>query len=217
MHMAVLTADLVSSRHLLPARIEEITAQTAKDIERRLFRRKRTFELYRGDSIQAVLDPQQALRVALLWRSAIRAVDEGKGGWDIRIAIGIGEASYTGSRVSTSAGQAFELSGLLLDELKKKDSPRIGIRSASSSWNDQLETECILADTIMQRWTPGGAAAVFNALLYEETQEQLASRMGIAQSSIHKRLNSANWLALRHWLQYFQQQVLSYLETTNKS
>lgn len=213
---AVLTADIVTSRKISPGKLEEKVRSIAKELEQKLFRRKKTFEFYRGDSFQAIVAPAQSLHTALLWKSSIQSIQDNGKTWDMRIAIGIGEVNHMGNKISTSTGTAFEYSGLLLDELKKKDAPRIGVRTFHGLWNQQLETECLLADTIMQRWTAAGANSIYYALLHEETQNQLASRLGIAQSSVHKRLNAANWAAIRHWDQYFQQQVLSYSETTKK-
>ncbi|HRO42170.1 MAG TPA: SatD family protein [Flavipsychrobacter sp.] len=212
-NQAVITADIVASRKIKPKQLEETLRDIAKGIEKVLFRRKKTFEFYRGDSFQAIVPPELSLRVALIWKAAIQSVQENGKTWDIRIAIGIGNIAHKGAKVTTSSGKAFEYSGLLLDELKTKETPKLGIRTFDEKWNAQLETECILADIILQRWTAIGAESIYYALLYQETQEQLAARFGITQSAVHKRLSAANWSAIRHWEQYFSQQALSFSKT----
>ncbi len=209
----VLTGDIVGSRNINPVLLEQQFGIVSREIEKVLFRRKKTFELYRGDSFQCILPPAMALRVALLWRSAMRAVQVNGVQWDVRIAIGLDSVAHMGAGIGSSSGAAFEHSGLLLEQLKQKNLPRIGIQSFDEAWNRQLETECILADALMQRWTPGGATGIYTALLYNETQERLAARLEITQSAVHKRLNAANWSAIRHWEHYFSQQVLSYLKS----
>jgi len=214
--VAVLTADIVASRNLKPDKLETTLYEIAKGIEKVLFRRKKTFEFYRGDSFQAIVSPELSLRLALLWKAAIKSVQEDGKHWDIRIAIGIGDLTHRGNKVTTSAGKAFEYSGLLLDELKAKDTPKLGIRTFDENWNAQLETECLLADTILQRWTAIGAESIYHALLYQETQDQLAVRFNVTQSAVHKRLSAANWSALRHWEKYFSQQALLHIQKQEK-
>jgi len=211
---SVITADIVASRRLKPEKMEATLQEIAREIEKVLFRRKKTFEFYRGDSFQALIPPELSLRVALIWKAAIRSVQENGLTWDIRLSIGIGSVEHHGKKVTTSSGKAFEYSGLLLDKLKSKEMPRLGIKTFDENWNAQLEAECILADTILQRWTPMGAKSTYFALLYQETQEQLATRLNITQSAVHKRLIAANWYAIRHWEQYFSQQALSFSKTT---
>ena len=211
-YQAVLTADIVASRNLKPQKLETKLVAIAKEIEQVLFRRKKTFEFYRGDSFQAIVAPELSLRLELIWKAAIQSIQEDGRSWDIRIAIGIGSITHIGTKVTTSAGKAFEYSGILLDELKTKETPKISIRTFDEKWNVQLETESILADTILQRWTATGAESIYYALLFQETQEQLAARFNVTQSAVHKRLSAASWSAIRHWEQYFNRQALSYLK-----
>lgn len=210
---ATIIADVVSSREIKPEELENQMQLTAKAIEKQFFDRKKVFDFFRGDSFQGIVPPELALRIALLWKAALKSVKTKKGSWDIRVSVGLGEIHYQSSKVATSSGPAFEFSGLLLDELKQKDRPGIGIRSFNAEWNLQYETECILADAIISRWTPSGAATVYNALMFNETQEEIARRLNISQSSVHKRYQAANWPAIRHWEQYFRKQIVSYLKT----
>ncbi len=208
---AAITADIVSSRKKIPKSLEQKTAELSKIIEQKLFRRKKTFEFYRGDSFQGIVPPEKALLTALLWKSGIKSIEDKNGSWDIRIAIGIGEVDYQGKKTGTSTGSALEFSGILLDKMKTKTPAGIGVVSSVDAWNEQLETECLFADALMERWTAGAADTVFHAFLQNETQEQLATRFSISQSSVHKRLNTANWSVFKHWEAYFRQQVVSYM------
>lgn len=205
-NFAVLTADLVGSRKLPANAVESRVREVAKLIEARLFRRKKSHEFFRGDSLQALLSqPKDALRLALLWRAAIKATVSGAHQWDIRIAIGIGPVTHTAKTLAASGGPAFQQSGILLDGLKHSDTQRIAFHTSDQPWNEALNTECILAEQSMSRWTPTAAETVFQQLLYEETQQSLAERLGITQSSVHKRLQTAAWPAIRHWENYFRQ------------
>src|ERR1043165_129147 len=158
MQAAILTADIVHSTQIPSKDLEARTFTLTRELEKELFDKKPTFEFYRGDSFQALLPhPEDALRIALLWRTGIMATEPG--GWDIRLAIGIGAVDHIGERLSTSGGQAFHFSGTLLDNLKKTDNQRIAFQTFSETWNGRLETEGILAEGIMRRWTTGAADA----------------------------------------------------------
>jgi DNA-directed RNA polymerase specialized sigma24 family protein len=202
---AVLTADLVSSRKLTAKAVESRLGEVSKLIELKLFRRKKTFEFFRGDSFQALLtQPEKALHLALLWRAAMKATLSGARQWDVRIAIGIGTVTHQGKTLAASGGPAFQQSGTLLDSLKHNDTQRIAFHTPDEAWNETLNTECILAEQIISRWTPTAAETVFQQFLYDETQQSLAKRLGIAQSSVHKRLQTAGWPAIRHWEEHYR-------------
>ncbi len=202
---AVVTADLVSSRKLKATDIESRLKEIARIIEARLFRRKKSFEIFRGDSFQALLvRPADALQVALLWRSAIKATVSGSFQWDVRIAIGLGPTTHIGKNLAASGGPAFQQSGTLLDQIKHNDAQRLAFSTDDENWDDALNTQCILAEQIMSRWTPTAAEAIFQQLLFDETQQNLAARLGISQPSVHKRLQTAGSSAIRHWESHFR-------------
>src|SRR5690554_4258246 len=76
------------------------------------------FSIKRGDSIQIELgDPSNALKVALLLKTALNAINltperkRSKPMVDIRIAIGLGDIDAQRSNVNTSSGEAYENSG----------------------------------------------------------------------------------------------------------
>jgi hypothetical protein len=185
--------------------VESRVAAVAKLVEARLFRRKKTFELFRGDSFQALLaQPKDALRLALLWRAAMKATTSENHQWDVRIAVGIGPVTHHAKTLAASGGPAFQHSGILLDSLKHNDAQRIAFHIPDEDWNEALNTECILAEQIISRWTPAAAETVLQLLLYDETQQSLAARLGISQSSVHKRLQTAGWPAIRHWEGHFR-------------
>jgi hypothetical protein len=210
---AVLTADLVGSRHLPAGELEARVKEVAQAIEARLFRRKKTFEFYRGDSFQALLEkPEEALHIALLWRAAMKATSHEEQQWDIRVAIGIGELSHRGKTLAASGGVAFQRSGTLLDSMKHGHDARIAFDTEDESWTASLNTECILAEGIIGRWTATGAETIFQQLIYGETQEALASRLGVTQSAIHKRLQAVGWPAIRHWEEHYRRSTAQYLQ-----
>ncbi len=83
------------------------------------------FTIYRGDSFQAVLkNPAKSLLVSLLIRAKLRSLSTQNSLakiWDARISIGIGEIDFEAEKIIESDGEAFQLSGRNLDEMKRKD------------------------------------------------------------------------------------------------
>jgi len=207
---AVLTADIVGSRKIpqkdLEARMKEISTLISK----RLGWTKNGFEIFRGDSFQALLAPEDGLSVALLWRSGLMATGE-ENRWDTRIAIGIGAVEHHGKKLAGSGGAAYHQSGSLLDQMKQQDQARIGICTEDESLNEFFRTECQLAEGLINRWTYAGAQTMFQLLLHRENQEDLAKRIGVTQPAIHKRLQAANWPAIKHWEQHYRQEIRKYL------
>ncbi len=214
---AVLTADLVGSRKLGSAAVEQRLNEVSKMIEARLFRRRKSFELFRGDSFQALLErPEDALQIALLWRTALKGTMTNGQQWDVRIAISIGEISHRAKTLAASGGPAFQQSGNLLDTIKYNEAQRIAFHTPDDAWTEALNTECILAEQIISRWTAAAGEAIFQQMLHGETQQALAARLGITQSSIHKRLQTAGWPAIRHWESYFRQNTMLRLNPQSK-
>jgi hypothetical protein len=189
--------------------------EIARLLEVQFARGEKLFEFYRGDSFQAVIDAEDALKVALLWRAALKATALPYE-WDIRIAIGLGEISHLGPSLAVSGGTAFQYSGTLLDQMKQDDNARIGFQTTDISWNAALNTECLLAEGLISRWTATGAQTIFDLFYYNDTQEALAARMGVSQPAIHKRLQAANWAAIKHWEQFCRQSIAQRLTATDK-
>ncbi|MBS1615087.1 MAG: hypothetical protein JST06_03115 [Bacteroidetes bacterium] len=205
---AVLTADLVGSRKLGSAAVEQRLGEISRIIEAKLFRRKKSFELFRGDSFQILLErPEEVLHIALLWRAALKATVTNGMQWDARIAIGIGPVSHRAKTLAASGGPAFQQSGSLLDNLKFIETQRIAFHTSDDAWTEALNAECILAEHIISRWTANSGEAIFQQMLQGKTQQALAEHIGISQSSIHKRLQAAGWPAIRHWESYFRQSM----------
>ena len=210
---AVLTADVVGSRHIPAKVLEARMAAIARMLEAQVGQGEKLFEFYRGDSFQAIIGAEDALKVALLWRAALKAT-EGPYTWDIRIAIGLGEISHLGTSLAVSGGTAFQYSGTLLDQMKQDDDARIRFHTDDESWTAALHTECLLAEGLISRWTATGAETVFNLLYYGDTQDALATRMGVSQPAIHERLQAANWAAIRHWEQFYRQTITQRTKAT---
>ncbi len=198
--IGVLTGDLVKSGKLQSGEIIEVIGflkKTFEALNKHFFKDRAKFEIYRGDSFQAILPyPEKSLLAAMIIRAGLRSIilrnriknkSVNYAYTDARIAIGVGYVSYMSNNVVESQGEAFVKSGQLLDKLHKEHE-RIGIETVWDYLNEEFYVESKLADAIINRWTPFTAEAVYYYLLQNKTQAQLAKILKISQPAVHKRL-----------------------------
>ena len=195
---AVLTGDLVDY-----SKLEETERASYVNNLRKILielgSKNLVFEIFRGDSFQAVLpSSRDALKVALIIRSYVisRRFDSGrKIKPDVRIAIGVGNIeNYNKNNISSCDGEAFRNSGPELDRMDKKRQ-RLAIKTNWSDENRELKTECVLLDAITARWTSIQAETIYYALL-GKTQSDIGGLLNISQSNVSSRLTAANFNAV---------------------
>ncbi|NOU16065.1 MAG: hypothetical protein HOO91_00710 [Bacteroidales bacterium] len=203
--VAVLTGDLVKSRTIKDGDIETVInslKETFDELNKKILSNRASFQIFRGDSFQAIIpNLELALVTAIIIRARLRTFESGYrvigtkksdkpinyAYTDARIAIGIGEVSYFGSKISESQGEAFQKSGHLLDKLKKENE-RLGVDTPWEKINKEFHVESKLADAVISRWTANTAMSVFLHLLNKKNQSELASVLNITQPALHKRL-----------------------------
>ena len=153
---------------------------------------KYNFDIYRGDSFQGVLcEPEFSFGAAVIIRAYLRSKIERKA--DARIAIGIGKIDFLPAHITEGYGEAFSLSGKLLDEMKKSRY-NLQIKTPSEEINNELKVEFILLDFVISKWSPEQSEAVIEHLK-GFTQEKIAKKVNISQPAVHKRLENAGvWL-----------------------
>ena len=150
--IAVITADLVDSSNYSESFLDEILKNLNSEFEKLqqdYAENEIDFEIYRGDSFQGIISKyQDSLKIALRIKSLINKVkskDQKTSSTlaDVKIAIGIGAFDYKGDSIAESNGQAFQLSGRTLDEMKN-DSRKIRLKTPLESSDNVLkgETNC---------------------------------------------------------------------------
>jgi len=164
------------------------------------------FEIFRGDSFQAVLQiPEKALTAALIIRAAIRQsfVTTLKNAVDARIAIGIGTISHMPEKSAGEGdGQAYRNSGPQLDKMVKHARMLI-ITTPWETINQELNVECALLDSLIARWSKEQAEVVLE-YFSGKTQEEIAEHLQISQPAIKKRMDSAGIFEIDLMKQRFQ-------------
>ena len=204
----VITGDVVGSTKInefgkLPKLINDLITEIS------LCCTKCKVEISRGDSFQVLVeDPKQALLVALLIRAGFRksSIDLGNKDLDVRLSVGIGEVSYMDEKIGQSNGEAFILSGHGFDNLTKTQ--RLSVQTFSESINSELKVETAFIDDIVSNWTHLHGEIMYQSLLTDATQCEMAKKLGTSQQNICKRLCCAKEKLVRLYLNRFYSLIL---------
>ena len=204
----VITGDVVGSTKIndfgkLPKLINDLITEIS------LYCTKCKVEISRGDSFQVLVeDPKQALLVALLIRAGFKksSIDLGNKDLDVRLSVGIGEVSYMDEKIGQSNGEAFILSGHGFDNLTKTQ--RLSVQTFSESINSELKVETAFVDDIVSNWTHLHGEIMYQSLLTDSTQCELAKKLGTSQQNICKRLRCAKEKLVRLYLNRFSSLII---------
>lgn len=192
--IAVLKGDIVASRKLAN---QELWLLPLKDLLGKWGATPEQWEIVWGDFFQVeISNPGDALQKALEIKALIKKMKAPASKMmasiiDVRMAIGIGEKTFSGSRISESNGSAFIYSGEKFDMLKKENMS-IGVKSPWQSFDDDINLYLKLADTFMDRWTVS-ASELAEIVLQSPgiTQEEIGRQLGIKQSAVSGRWSRA--------------------------
>ena len=192
--IAVLKGDIVASRKLAN---QDLWLLPLKELLDQWGSTPEDWEIVWGDFFQVqISNPADALQKAFEIKTLIKSMKAADSTAmtsiiDVRMAIGIGEKSYSAPRISESNGTAFIYSGEKFDLLKKEDIS-IGVKSPWQSFDDDINLHLRLADTFMDRWTVS-AAELAKIVLQNPgvTQEEIGRRLGIKQSGVSGRWSRA--------------------------
>ena len=184
--IAIITGDIIASRKVVN---QDKWLLPLKSLFNSWGKRPVDWELERGDFFQVeVKNPEDALKKALQIKALIKKVEP----LDVRMAIGIGEKTYTGESISESNGEAFIYSGEKFDLLDKEDIT-LGIKTPWYDFDEEMNLYLKLAGTFMNKWTIS-SAELMEIILNDSnaTQEEIGKRLGIKQNSVSGRWNRAN-------------------------
>ncbi|MFT3867056.1 MAG: hypothetical protein QM715_01035 [Nibricoccus sp.] len=201
---AVITGDIVDSSKLPKAQrrqLPELIAKASRDT-RGLFGDivPMDVDVFRGDGWQLLVsDPTASLRVGLFFRACLRTAAERGRGLDTRLAIAVGMVDFVRDRVSEGDGEAYRLSGRLLEQIPGKQ--RLQLALPGEAGDDAMAVIVRLMDVIVQGWTGRQARAICGALR-GWTQEKIAGAWPgkVSQQAVTKHLDAANWPALEEAL-----------------
>jgi len=195
---AVITGDIINSRRVASA----LWMEDLKSILNVYGNEPKDWEIYRGDSFQLVVDPIDALEIALL----IKATIKGNKALDVRMAIGVGTVDYTADKVTESNGNAFVNSGECFEGLKKQT------LAIQTPWTEFDKTFTIIFQLVVlfaDNWTPTSAEIIKKALENPDfNQKELALALNRkSQSSISASLKRAGYEELKNVVEYYKQEI----------
>ena len=205
---AVITADIVNStkikednRYLL---IEEIN----KIIQDLQVLSPLKCEMYRGDSFQVVVvDVKYSLEIAVLIRLGLKKsnlLERGK--LDARMAIGVGDISFEHKQVILSDGEAFRLSGRTFELLNKR---RLLIATSVDNVNELLNVMLAFIDDLVINLSSTQSRYLYDSLLYNISQVELANMYNTTQPNIAKHLKSAKENLFRLFFDFAEKKLES--------
>ena len=184
---AAITGDVVASsrmhsmrRKKLQRKIDQFNEQFLKQYP------DLKLQQYRGDSLQAILtkNRMQSLSMALQLQCFLLTEE-----FKIRLSIGLGEISFQSKDVITSDGTAFQVSGPLIDELKKRNE-LIGITATDANFAAEWQVHSASLNFLLERLSAAQAEALY-LHLQNAKQEDIAKALKISQPSVHQRLQAA--------------------------
>lgn len=195
---AIITGDIINSRAVEPqdwmVKLKEVLNTHGNE--------PGDWEIYRGDSFQLKTDPENALTVAILIKSAIKQFKE----LDVRMSIGIGEIEYQSAKITESNGPAFLRSGECFETLKKDT---LAIRSGNQAFDRNINLMLLLATMTMDNWSPV-SSEIMNAILLEpdKNQNELAELLNKkSQSTISEGLKRSGFDEIQKLLNYYKEEI----------
>ena len=195
--IAVITGDIINSR----AEDVGVWLPDLKAELKKIGSDPKDWEIYRGDSFQLKTTPEQALKIALVLKTVLKQFKT----LDVRMAIGIGEESYTAEKVTEANGSAYINSGECFEDLKKQT---LAIKTPWQEFNIVLNLVLDVLELTINNWTPNYALLIKESLKDTSvTQKELADRLDKKQSNISTSLKKAGFDEILKILDYYNTQI----------
>lgn len=195
--IAVLTGDVKNSR----ADPSVTWLNLLKEGLGRYGKEPKAWEVYRGDSFQLEVPPEEALKASLFIKATLKQLKN----TDVRIAIGLGQKHHNAAKITESNGTAFTNSGSCFEQLKKKT---LAIQSQNTAFDMQFNLLISLALLTINNWTPTLARTIKTAFENPElNQVALAQRLKKSQGNISEELSRSGYDEIKQLLKYYHDQV----------
>lgn len=186
---------------------------------------EKKFSIYgriiKGDYLEMVIeDPKEALTVAIIIKSYIKAIDLKTSAdtarskyfknYGIRLAIGYGELSRYDKANGIIDGEAIYFSGRKISEVRTTyNKERIVIKntlffnSNSEKLNENINCILSLLDMLLNNATAKQSKILYLRLLGLSEQE-IATKINVKQPTVNKQLTSIGWNAIDKTIKYFK-------------
>lgn len=207
---AIITGDIIASTKMESDDRDMMLAslQSLPDILSPI--EKVRVEIFRGDSFQiGICQAHNSLKIALAVRAYLRThkMFSSKKVIDARVAIGIGSIEYEADTLSTSDGEAFRISGRLLDRMEKR---RLEIMTPWDKVNDALSLNTAFADDIISSWTQSQSRIELASYIISENRNEIASQLGISRQMVDKSMKISKQPLIRAYIKRFEKIISLY-------
>lgn len=163
------------------------------------------WEIFRGDSFQVeIREPAHTLLAAIRIKAAVKTLKN----LDVRMAIGIGEKTYSSRRIAESGGEVFIFSGETLETLKKQKQ-NLAIKTRWPDFDKEMNIFFRLASIPMDSWT-ASSAELIRIILSDRnlTQKALAKKLGVTQPSVSERQNRSHYDEIMAFEELFREKII---------
>jgi hypothetical protein len=210
--IAVITGDIIASRKLVH---QEKWLLPLKNLLSKWGDSPQDWKLERGDYFQIEIKKSEdalikAIEIKALIKNIAPITENKKSSTiDVRLAIGIGEKTFTGESILESNGTAFIHSGEKFDVLKKEN-VTIGIKSQWKSFDEEMNLYLKLIGIFMDKWSVSSAELMQIILNNPSiTQQEIGKQLGIKQNSVSGRWNRANVNEIMEVNKMFQKKIIT--------
>ncbi|KJD36162.1 regulatory protein MarR [Tamlana sedimentorum] len=195
--IAIITGDIINSRQSEP----EQWLNSLKTCLLYFGKTPKTWEIFRGDSFQLEVKPEDALFASFLIKSTIKQYKN----IDVRLAIGLGEKNYDSYKITESNGSAFINSGECFESLKKNT---LAIKSRFKNFDITLNLMLELAQLTMNNWTSISSLIIKTSLENPNMkQNEIAELLKKSQSNISEGLKRGGFDEILKLLDYYKNQI----------
>ena len=194
---SIITGDIINSKKSSPKQWLE----PLKTILNKYGNSPLSWEIYRGDSFQLEVHPEDTLKACILIKATIKQFEN----LDVRLAIGIGDKTYESDKITESNGSAFVNSGECFETLKKTT---LAIKSPFESLDVSINIMLELAQLVLNNWTITSATLIKTTLENPGlNQNQLAKILKKTQGNISQGLKRAGYDEISKLLHYYKTQI----------
>lgn len=205
--IAVITGDIIQSRAASSpddwmGQVKESLAHYGKT--------PYDWDIFRGDSFQVATEPKESLSAAVRLKATVKSIPK----LDVRMAIGIGDKTYSGKGISESSGSAHIRSGEAFESLKDQKKTLV-FSSPYKELDAEINTIITLLLVILDGWSTVSAQTAKLVLANPNRQQQsLANALNIRQSSVSARYHRAHLTEVLDALQYFENRLINLKQST---
>ncbi|MBA4298934.1 SatD family (SatD) [Algoriphagus alkaliphilus] len=197
--IAIIKGDIIQSRKL---RNPEPWLKPLQELFSKWGEAPKNWELVWGDFFQLeIKNPEEALHRAIQIKILIKKIQseenhKNSSPIDVRMSIGLGEKTYTGTKISESNGPAFVFAGEKFDRLKK-EKINLAIQSPWKELDEEINLYLKLVGIVMDSWSISSAELMEVVWNHPNiTQEEIGEKLGIKQNSVSGRWNRTHVVEL---------------------